>query len=710
MADFINPNLRVINIISAQPVSGIQQPQQSGSDAEQLALGKFHVGSLLSGFVVNRDASGNPILRTPSGDILFSSNFFLKIGSEITIRIESFAGNVSAHILSVNGMPPEVAATQSSFSGEPEVIVSDGIGQIYNTASNQTNRNGDNAHYTTYTAATENLQPEPKKAEASAITYSKSAVPALPTGAMAAGTLEITPDSISNNIIPNYANRIVTGKVVNIANYSPPTAVVPQGAQVSLKIIAINYAGNSTSVTANYISSPQNSNINITNTTPNGNNIITDAIEKLPIANVQASNPSTTEPKSDFTQNSSPILKVASTTNQPANNSSGIYNSAIPDQEFIPTAINKPFSEYSSSGYDKPLAQSSPEAAKIGNQFTATVFSMPDDNGVLLQTPIGIIKSSINREFLENLHRIPLQFPAADGKIEIIFDLVALSSANNNDEAEIDTQTVGNAKATNISDAAQAMSIATTPAPLTQLARNSGAIGDIFNIFSALGDNMNSSMLDFIENRIPSAMPASLGKSPSFSYEANLPVALLFFAKAIKTGDFRDWLGQQNVKYLEENGHTNLLKKAEGEFIAIAKQFTEPQPQGWQTLFFPIAVEGNLQQIRLFVKKDRKEQEKNGQRQTEEDTRFVLEVDLSNIGQMQLDGFVRRNPQQIMFDLVIRSHQPLSDEEKQDILRIYSDTGELTGYTGNVIFQTNKEFPVNPLEDIMAGKHREVVA
>jgi hypothetical protein len=263
--------------------------------------------------------------------------------------------------------------------------------------------------------------------------------------------------------------------------------------------------------------------------------------------------------------------------------------------------------------------------------------------------------------------------------------------------------------------------ISTTPAPLTELARNAGALGDIFSLLVGISNN-NADAQSFIQNNIPN-FSAPIEKSSPYTNLTNnqepthnLPIALLLFVNALKNGNFREWLGRSNAKWLEDNGYENLLKKAEGEFSSLARQFVETPPNGqWQSLFFPIAVEGGLQQARLFVKRDRKEQETSNGSTSEEDTRFVLEMDLSNLGQMQMDGFVRRSnnetgAQKTQFDLIIRSHNQLSSKIKNDVMQIYNSTGELTGYSGSLNFQTIKDFPVNPMEELMTGEHKQILA
>ena len=79
-----------------------------------------------------------------------------------------------------------------------------------------------------------------------------------------------------------------------------------------------------------------------------------------------------------------------------------------------------------------------------------------------------------------------------------------------------------------------------------------------------------------------------------------------------------------------------------------------------------------------------------------------MEVDLTQLGEMQMDGFVRRQESGVQFDLIIRSLQPLPAPVQQDILQIYNDAGAITGYKGSLAFQAVREFPVNPMEEIAA--------
>lgn len=173
---------------------------------------------------------------------------------------------------------------------------------------------------------------------------------------------------------------------------------------------------------------------------------------------------------------------------------------------------------------------------------------------------------------------------------------------------------------------------------------------------------------------------------------------LIAFIFALKGGSFRDWLGRDNVQLLESKGHQLLLKSAEADFMVLARQFIDAPPGQWQSLFFPLAVHGEIQQLRFYLKRERKRDSKQAR---EEDTRFVIETELSQLGELQLDGFTRKQANTLEFDLYVRTRTPLSQDMQQDIFAIYNNFGELTGYKGQLAFQTVEEFPVRPLQEII---------
>lgn len=599
-------DIRLITILPPQPVQGVQQPHVAGNSSGQVTIATLPVGSVLSGFIINRDNNGNPILRTDQGDITFASNFFLKIGSEITIRIQHSAGSNSAHILSINGQDPETVAQQSSFAPEPEVIISDNLRNSTQNAASQTN-----------TGATSEGTEALAKPAAPAITVT--------------GTI----------ISPSTTNPDVAK--VNQNTPAPLNTALPSGSQLSLKVITISTPTSAQPAPGSSEAPPPSANATGNTQAP------------VSTQTLQLNNPAPPSYAAYAKTSTSTPYQTGATPPSPP--------TALPQS---PTLTPTP----------TPLPTNT--IPQTGQQIAATVISNAPNGEAIVQTTVGIIRLQAGTQLPIGSH--------------VAFEI-----------AEIKTPE----KLDYISNQQLVTSNLLAPAPLTQLARTPGALSNIFTLLSGLQTN---DAINFTNNNIPTLNQQAVTQNNDEQIGSHNILSSLFkFTAALKTGDFREWLGKANSKWLEDNGHENLLKKAEGEFMSLSRQFVDAPPRGWQSLFFPIAVAGELQQTRLFVKRDRKQKENNGHTSNEENTRFVLEMELSRLGEMQMDGFVRNHSNNVQFDLIIRSYTKLSAEIESDILSIYNSVGELTGYKGSLSFQNVKEFPVNPMEEIVLNSHENVI-
>ena len=172
-----------------------------------------------------------------------------------------------------------------------------------------------------------------------------------------------------------------------------------------------------------------------------------------------------------------------------------------------------------------------------------------------------------------------------------------------------------------------------------------------------------------------------------------LASAVLAFLAALKRGDFTGWFGAEAIKALESRGRANLLSRLAKHFSAQTR-FAEPTPSGeWQALMVPLLIGETVRQFRFFFR--RRRDGADGDR----DNRFVVEVEESRLGGLQLDGLIKA----ARFDLVLRSHKPLPDEARREISEIFADGLAITGQTGILAFQTMENFPVSPMES-MAGE------
>ncbi|MCH7887683.1 MAG: hypothetical protein IIA00_00210 [Proteobacteria bacterium] len=181
----------------------------------------------------------------------------------------------------------------------------------------------------------------------------------------------------------------------------------------------------------------------------------------------------------------------------------------------------------------------------------------------------------------------------------------------------------------------------------------------------------------------------------------SLAATALAFLAALRGGNLASWLGRAAVRALEDSGRGNLVRRLAADFGQIARLADQPTPGDWQPFLVPVYDGDALRQLRLFVRRRRDDAKKD-----DGEARFVVEVDLSRLGEVQLDGFLHQR----RFDLILRSRVPLADGARRDIAAIFSQGLALGRLTGALSFQVTKRFPVAPLEAIAAGKRGGVVA
>jgi hypothetical protein len=101
-----------------------------------------------------------------------------------------------------------------------------------------------------------------------------------------------------------------------------------------------------------------------------------------------------------------------------------------------------------------------------------------------------------------------------------------------------------------------------------------------------------------------------------------------------------------------------------------------------------------VRQLRLFLRHGQQDGDGDGDGEDEEKTRFIVEVELSRLGDLQLDGLVREK----RLDLILRSRVPLPEFMRRDIMQIFHDANEITGYRGSIGFQSSIDWKAMPIE------------
>lgn len=171
--------------------------------------------------------------------------------------------------------------------------------------------------------------------------------------------------------------------------------------------------------------------------------------------------------------------------------------------------------------------------------------------------------------------------------------------------------------------------------------------------------------------------------------DAQLAANILMFMGALKGGEVKNWLGDGALRALGRSKPQTQNKLSE-EFKTASLLADEPNQQDWRINTIPLLNGEEIEKIRLLTRQQKEDDEEEDK---PKGTRFVLDLELSKMGHMQLDGLA--NGPEKRLDLIIRTDIPLETQIQNDIRTIFEEANKLTGVSGGISFQSK---PANFVE------------
>ena len=297
-----------------------------------------------------------------------------------------------------------------------------------------------------------------------------------------------------------------------------------------------------------------------------------------------------------------------------------------------------------------------------GNQISAVLLGYDPSGDVTFQSPLGILRMPMGA--MGNMKLVP--------GMNLTFDIVGMKPYSS----------LMGASAGNAMLPAQ---------PYADIGNSWQTLDSIFSIVRAVNPQAAAELMD----RFPQTGPKKTS-------------SMMFFISAVTGGDVNKILGNRVTGILEQQGRGDLIRKLSSDLSVIKQGFTETS-QPWQLMYFPLGHEGEIHPVRMYIKRDEKDKDKKKGKKVS-DTRFVIEVSLSALGDMQLDGYVRQKEKNLQFDLVLRTLEPLPKEDEAALFEIYNSAAQIAGFIGSLNIQTVRQFPVNPLEENLADQKGSIIA
>jgi hypothetical protein len=167
--------------------------------------------------------------------------------------------------------------------------------------------------------------------------------------------------------------------------------------------------------------------------------------------------------------------------------------------------------------------------------------------------------------------------------------------------------------------------------------------------------------------------------------------ALMSFAHAMRGGDARQWPGDVTLRALERSGPrgAHLASTLSDEVAALSSRARETGGE-WRALPIPWNADGHIERIALITRREDEDDHENKKKSVAGGTRFLIELELSKLGSMQLDGMFKKPVRG--FDLMIRTKAELPAAMRHDLVGIFAASNAAMGLKGGLTFQVIKKF------------------
>ncbi|WP_417451545.1 hypothetical protein [Kordiimonas sp.] len=203
--------------------------------------------------------------------------------------------------------------------------------------------------------------------------------------------------------------------------------------------------------------------------------------------------------------------------------------------------------------------------------------------------------------------------------------------------------------------------------------------------------------------------PAAMSSLASRSADGGgkLANSLLFFLAAAGRGNPEGWIGDEATKALERHNRT-LLDMLKQDVAQLMTRATDGVGE-WRQVLLPLdARTGDMPLIAMLfgqgahVNPDREHGGHDSQQDGDDDDikRFILEVQFSILGPVQLDGIICGQ----RFDLTLRTAAALPSALRHDAIRLFEDALAASAFTGQLVIQEQTAFPLD-VAAIMAGSN-----
>ncbi len=202
---------------------------------------------------------------------------------------------------------------------------------------------------------------------------------------------------------------------------------------------------------------------------------------------------------------------------------------------------------------------------------------------------------------------------------------------------------------------------------------------------------LSSETLDALRDIKPAAFATHPASSPTlFPPPSSVPQQgvmlgseMLFLLMALKQGSIREWLGNAAMQQLDNTKPASWMQRATAEFTQLATLPQDMRDGQWHQATIPLYHDDQSQRVAFYFKQERHEKHRRARQDTDH---FMVDITLSHLGRIQLDGLIQQRAASTQWDMAIRTQSSLPSDIRQGIMAIYAEAQHISGFSGGLRF------------------------
>ncbi len=174
---------------------------------------------------------------------------------------------------------------------------------------------------------------------------------------------------------------------------------------------------------------------------------------------------------------------------------------------------------------------------------------------------------------------------------------------------------------------------------------------------------------------------------PSPAQPQNMGALSLFFLAMMRSGDLDTWIDPPTIDLLKANNKIDILRALAGDSAMTTRLEAAPLPNDWKATIIPFWYGQQVHKLPVYYKSWSEENDESVENGRRKKMRFMFELNLSRMGKVQVDGFMKQEK----LDMIMRTKATISNPMQEALRKLYYKAMDRSNLSGEITFQFKPE-------------------